>query len=43
MQLRLGKADSGILHALVWSTYIPVSLSSAMQCGGHAQHCDGPL
>ena len=41
MQLRPGKADWGMLHALVWSTHIPMSLSFAMQCGGHAQHCDG--
>ena len=42
MQLRPRKADWGMLCALVWSTHILVSLSFAMQCGGHAQHCDGP-
>ena len=30
MQLRPGKADWGMLRALVWSTHIPVSLSFAM-------------
>ena len=43
MQLRPGKADWGMLRALVWSTHIPVSLSFAMQCGCHVQRCDGPV
>ena len=43
MQLRLGKANWGMLRTLVWSTHIPVSLSFAMQCGGHTQRCDGPV